>query len=309
VENVGSLIGSEQISWNAKVAAWSVRTFLKPLLRPPVPIVWQRRILSAMMALFPKPSGVTRYIVTLGGIEAEKLVPKGYAEREDGRMILYWHGGGYGMGSAATHRSLAMHIAAQTNLPVIVPNYRLAPEHCYPAQINDAARCLRALQQLGTRSDQVILAGDSAGGNLALELALYCRDQGLAAPRGMILVSPWFDVLAHYDEQYHGDALVSAAWIHQLQKAYVPESLRNGGFRPTVEANLDGLPPTLIQYTSIEMLAPEVRALGAKMHSAGVKVTMDEAPGLWHDFQMHAGLVPEATRAVQRIAAFVKRLG
>jgi len=121
-------------------------------------------------------------------------------------------------------------------------------------------------------------------------------------------MSPWVDVLATYDEGNHQDPLLSAAWIHQLQDGYMPKALRGPAFVSAAQAPMSGMPPTLLQFVSDELLAPEVRGLGNKMRSAGVPVTVDEAPGLWHDYQLHAGLVPEATRAIERIAAFVMGL-
>jgi monoterpene epsilon-lactone hydrolase len=307
MEDAASFTGASRVSWQARIAAASVRGLLKPVLGPGVPLLWQRRVLPAMMCLIPKPSGVRRQRLVLDGIDAEELVPERYVDAGRQRAILYWHGGGYAMGSPATHRNLTMRLAAHSSLPVIVPRYRLAPEHPYPAQRDDALRCLDALEQQGIYADQLIFAGDSAGGNLALTLALYCKEHGRRLPQGLVLISPWVDVLARHDENNHQDALLSAAWIHQLQDAYVPGPLRPA-FVSMAEAAVGGLVPTLIQYASAELLAPEVRALGHRMRSAGVNVTVDEAPGLWHDYQLHAGLVPEATRALCRIAAFVRDL-
>ncbi|MEX5744364.1 alpha/beta hydrolase [Massilia sp. X63] len=285
-----------------------MRILFKPLLAPRVPLLWQRRITAAMMSLFPKPSDVHRLALLLDGIETEQLLAARQPDTEQGSAVLYWHGGGYAMGSPATHRSLTMRLAAQTGLPVIVPRYRLAPEHPYPAQLDDALRCLDALERDGSYPDGLFFAGDSAGGNLALTLALYCKDHGRTAPRGLVLISPWVDVLATYDDRNRQDALLSAAWIHQLQDAFVPKPLRATAFVSAAQAPLRGMPPTLLQFASDELLAPEIRALGNRMRSAGVAVTVDEAPGLWHDYQLHAGLVPEANRAIERIAAFVKGL-
>lgn len=290
------------------MAAASVRMLFKPVLNPCIPLLWQRRITSAAMRLFPKPSGVRRVLLCLGGIEAEQLLAEGCSDSGQGSAILYWHGGGYAMGSPATHRCLTMRLAAQTGLPVIVPCYRLAPEHPYPAQLDDALRCLTTLEQNGLSTDRLFFAGDSAGGNLALTLALYCKEHGRTPPRGLVLLSPWVDVLATYDNRNRQDAMLSAAWIHQLQDAYIPAPMRGAACRSILQADMRGMAPTLLQYASDELLAPEVRALGDRMRSAGVRVILDEAAGLWHDYQLHAGLVPEATRAIERIAAFIKRV-
>lgn len=306
--DAASVTGSDKVSWHARVAAASVRILFKPVLAPGVPLLWQRRITSAMMCLFPKPSGVRRVAVLLDGIETEKLVAARQSDAQQRSAILYWHGGGYAMGSPATHRGLTMSLAAQSGLPVIAPRYRLAPEHPYPAQLDDALRCLDALERDGSFPDGLVFAGDSAGGNLALTLALYCKGRGRTAPRALVLISPWVDVLAKYDDRNRQDALLSAAWIHQLQDAFVPKSLRGAAFISAAQAQMSGMAPTLLQYASDELLAPEIRALGNRMRSAGVAVTVDEAPGLWHDYQLHVGLVPEANRAIERIAAFVKGL-
>lgn len=308
MEDAVSIRDAHEVSWRARVTAASVRTLVKPVLSPRVPLLWQRRIMSAMMYLFPKPSGVRRHTIVLEGIESEKLITERPCVAVQGRAILYWHGGGYAMGSPASYRSLTMRLAAHTSLPVIVPRYRLAPEHPYPAQLDDALRCLDALEAANLYPDGLIFAGDSAGGNLALTLALYCKEHGRIPPRGLVLISPWVDVLATYDNRNCQDALLSANWIHQLRDAYVPKHLRGTTFFSAVQAQVEGMAPTLLQYASAELLAREVRALGDRMRSAGVCVTVDEAPGLWHDYQLHAGLVPEATRAIERVAVFIKGL-
>jgi len=267
-------------------------------------------IAKARAAPPPEPTAAARGKTAISseqfqGRNVWTIAPK---DREPSAHMLYWHGGGYAMGSPASYRSLTMRLAARTGLPVIVPRYRLAPEHPYPAQLEDAVRCLDALERQGLPPGRLVFAGDSAGGNLALRLALYCREHGRPSPQGLVLISPWVDVLARHDEADRQDAILRAAWIHQLRDAYVPAPLRGPGFASTAQARTEGLAPTLLQFASAEMLAREARALGHRMRAAGVSVSIDEAPGLWHDYQLYGGLVPEADGAIGRIAEFVGAL-
>lgn len=252
-----------------------------------------------------RPFGVQREDLSLEGISAERLTA---ADASDtGTVVVYWHGGGYAIGSPAMLRSVTMRIAKFSGCPVYAPAYRLAPEHPYPAPLEDGMGFVRALERQGIAISRMVFAGDSAGANLALSVALRCRDAGLGLPQGLVLLSPWVDVLASRDDFQHQDAMLSAAWSKQLLEAYLPPAAREK-YVSLADRLLAGLPPTLIQYASAEMLAPDARLLARKLHSAGVSVTVEETAGMWHDFQLHAGLVPEATNALVRAGAFVAGL-
>ena len=146
--------------------------------------------------------------------------------------------------------------------------------------------------------------GDSAGGNLALSMLLDGDNAALPLPAALVLISPWVDPLAAVEDDGR-DALGSAGWTEQLRSAFLPDGAR-AGYPSILNADLRDLPPTLIQCAAVELLAPQARLLATRLRECGVRVTLDEAPGLWHDYHMHAGLVPEATLAVRRIADFLE---
>lgn len=293
------------LSWQARLTRLVVRLFFKPVLGPRVPIRWQRRMCEAMKYTLVRPSGVRREAVSVAGIRVEKLSTR--AAARDRRVIVYWHGGGYAIGSPGMLRSVTMRLAGLTGLPVYAPAYRLAPEHPYPAQQEDGMAFVRALAAEGVEVSDMIFAGDSAGANLALSVALQCRDAGLGRPRGLVLISPWVDVLAERDDGLHQDAMLSAAWSRQLVEGYLPRGARER-YASLAASDFSTMPPTLIQFTSAEMLAPDARMLARMMREAGVAVSLDDVPGMWHDYQLHAGLVPEATQALRRAAQFVASL-
>lgn len=287
----------------------AVRLFFRPVLGPRVPIGWQRRMCELVKYTLVRPTGVRRETLMVEGRRVERLAPKSRsASGADDAVIVYWHGGGYAIGSPAMMRSVTMRLAKLTGLQVYAPAYRLAPEHPYPAQLDDGMAFVAALARQGIAVSRMVFAGDSAGANLALSVALRCRDTGQDAPRGLLLISPWVDVLAERSDSQHGDALLSAAWSRQLVDAFLPHGVRER-YRSLVDCELQGLPPTLIQYASAEMLAPDARLLARKMREAGVDVRLEEAAGMWHDYHLHAGLVPEATGALARAAGFIAALG
>lgn len=290
-------------SLRARLAGFALRCFVKPVFGPRVPLKWQRRYLELMRFTLVSPLGVRRESVDLGGIISDRLELASGAAKG---AILYLHGGGYAIGSPATHRALASHICKATRRTVYVPRYRLAPEHPYPAQLKDACTALDALQIKGVSSAGLVLIGDSAGGNLALSLLLNLKRTGQPLPAALVLISPWVDPVAAIADNGQ-DALVSAGWAEQLRKAFLPAPLHRD-YTSIFEADLYGLPPVLIQCASAELLQPQADRLATRLRAYGLTVTLDQEPGMWHDYQLHAGLVPEATSAVKRIAAFVAKL-
>jgi monoterpene epsilon-lactone hydrolase len=294
------------MSIRARLASMAVRGLFKQVLHPTVPLAWQRRYTEAMKYTLVRPRGVGIRHLIAGGIRYEELLPAIQREH-DGRVVVYWHGGGYAIGSPGLVRSITMRLAKLSGLRVYVPSYRLAPEHPYPAQLQDGMAFLQAVEGKEIAIDRTIFAGDSAGGNLALALTLARRKAGLALPQGLALISPWVDVLARHDDARHADAMLCAAWAKQLLDAYLPSALRSR-YESLTTADLSGLPPVMIQYATSEMLAPDAILLERRLHEAGVAVTFDAVPGMWHDFQLHAGVVPEADEALGRLAKFLREL-
>ena len=186
---------------------------------------------------------------------------------------------------------------------MVVPDYRLAPEHPFPAALEDAWAVYDALSARGP----VLLAGDSAGGGLALALTLQLRDRGRKPPLGLVLLSPWVDLrAAQQPPPVPGEAMLSADWMQACAAHYSAGAVDDPRVSPLL-ADLRGLPPVLLQCGTDELLCVQARALDAALRVAGVDSTLEVAEGRWHVYQLHAGQLPSADAAVGRIAAFAGR--
>ena len=249
------------------------------------------------------PFGVRFSQSTLGGVPTEIVRSKSNA-RSTG-AILFLHGGAFMIGSPVSHRSITGRVARHTNATVFVPDYRLAPEHPFPAALDDVLAAYRALLALGHAPERIVIAGDSAGGGLVLSLCLRLRSEGLAQPGSLVLLSPWADLTLARLAPVADDALLRAAWLNQGAAAYLQGHPARDPLVSPLLADLAGLPPTLIQAASEEILRDDSRRLAEALSSNGVSVTHREFPYMWHDFQLYAGVVPEATQAVDEIAQFI----
>lgn len=225
-------------------------------------------------------------------------------------LILYLHGGAYATGSPVTHRALMARIAGLTGLPVVAPQYRLAPEHPAPAAFEDALAAHAALLERGHAAAQIILAGDSAGGGLALAvLARLCS--GGQRPAGIVAFSPWTDLTLT------GESLVGNAAREALlppERMGMVVDLARGGLHPAdprlspLFARFDNPPPALLQVGTTEILRDDSRRMAAHLRAAGGAVRLSEWEDCPHVWQMLGGYLPEAEAALAEVAAFVRRL-
>jgi acetyl esterase/lipase len=224
------------------------------------------------------------------------------------QMILYCHGGGYSTGSCLYGRPLTSKLATATSLDVLGFDYRLAPEHPYPAALEDAEKIWDYLMLLGYGARDIILAGDSAGGNLALTLTLKLKAEGRLLPRGIILMSPWTDFTSSgksFVTREEVDPVLSKEYIDRMIEAYTAgqrAELKNPYISPLF-GNFTGFSPTYIQVGDNEILLSDSLSLYKKMAKAGVSVRLDRFKGMWHVFQMSP--FKTASEAMDRIAEFV----
>lgn len=243
--------------------------------------------------------------IEVAGRPAEWITPPVYDER----IILYLHGGAYSVGSCASHRGIVAHIAKASRARVLLPEYRLAPEHPFPAALDDAVAAYRALLDDGVQPGSMVVAGDSAGGGLTLSTLVTLRDQGNPLPAAAVLLSPWTDLAAT------GETLQSCAakdpWLRSDRVASTAAQYCGNvdATDPRVSplyADLHGLPPLLIQVGDHEILLSDSTRLARRAREAGVDVTLEVWEGMWHVWHILVRLVPESQQAIDRIGRFVR---
>ena len=268
-------------------------------LDPALPWRVQRTRLDQLTRPFLLPRGTTVTGQHLGGVPVEVVSVGAPAPRP---TVVHFHGGGYCIGSARAIRGWAAHLSAQAGCRVVLPEYRLAPEHPYPAGLQDARAVVAALE------GPVVLSGDSAGGGLALALVLSMRDEGKALPAGCILLSPWLDLGRDRradPELVRRDVLLTPDWLDACAHAYAaPEAWADPSVSPLL-AEHSGLPPLLVQAGTSELLAPDAERLAASASAAGTDVTYTRWPRMWHDFALQPGLLAAADSALAQAAWFV----
>ncbi|MVT50087.1 alpha/beta hydrolase fold domain-containing protein [Bradyrhizobium yuanmingense] len=244
--------------------------------------------------------------VSAGGIEGEWIVPAAAAQ---GKAILYLHGGGFRIGSIVSHRDLIARIGHACGCRVLAIKYRLAPEHRFPAALDDTLIAYRYLRGQGLQPADIALAGDSAGGNLVLAAMLALRDRGEALPAAAVLMSPWTDLAAtgaSYESRAKADPIHQRAMILALAKNYLG---RDGDPRHPLAsplyADLSGLPPLLIQVGDRETVRDDSTEFAARARAAAVNVELQVFDGMIHVFQMFPE-IPQAGEAIAALARFLR---
>jgi monoterpene epsilon-lactone hydrolase len=295
-------------------ARLSARPLRSQVLSPAVPWDVQRRRLDRVMGSSPLPRGTAVEPVTLGGVPAEVVTAR---EARPGVTVVHFHGGGYCVGSARIAAAWAARLSGRARCRVVLPEYRLAPEHAHPAALDDARAVLAAL--LDSPADHqaadnqaapapVVVSGDSAGAGLALALLVARRDAGQPLPAGAMLLSPWLDLTVDrraIPELVRRDTVLSPAWLEACAAAYAGAADRADPAVSPLLARASGLPPLLIQSGSDDLLAPDAGRLAASASAAGVDVTYTRWPGLGHDFVLQPGLLAAADSALAQAAWFV----
>ena len=246
--------------------------------------------------------------VSAGGVDGEWISPTNAPE---GKAILYFHGGGFRIGSVSSHRDLISQIALASGCRVLAVNYRLAPEHRFPAALDDAIAAYGWMLDRGLKSGNVAFAGDSAGGNLVLAAMLALRERGLPLPASSVLMSPWTDLAAtgaSYVSRAETDPIHQRPMILALAKNYLGG--QGDPYDPLVSplyADLRGLPPLLIQVGDRETVLDDSVMFADMARAAGVDVDLEVWDGMIHVFQMFSAELPEAHQAIASIAGFLNR--
>lgn len=267
----------------------------------------QRAIYQEVTAKFPVPDDVVCEPVLAGGITAEWITP---AYAPDDAVILYLHGGGYAIGSIATDRPLAARLALSAGIRALAIDYRLAPEHPFPAAIDDAVTAFRWLMSSGLSPERTVIAGISGGGGLTMATLLALRDGGGPLPCAAVCMSPWLDVTCESvsaSANIDADPVATPAWLRTLAQAYLNGAAARTPLASPLFADPAGLPPLLIQVGAAEILLDEGRAFARRALAAGVDVTLDAWQDVFHFWQGYAHALPEGQAAIERCGAFIRR--
>ena len=265
----------------------------------------QRAAMEASAGMFPTEADVATREVDAGGVSADWV---SVSDSDADRVILYLHGGAYVIGSRNTHRGLAGRIARAAGAQVLLPEYRLAPEHPFPAAVEDATACWRWLISEGHAPERMAIAGDSAGGGLTMATLLALKAAGDPLPACAVGLSPWTDLEGTGPSTEPGavdDPMLTREGLRTSGEQYAAADLRNPLASP-LHGELADLPPLLLQVGTREILLSDSTRFAEKARSAGVEVTLEIEEGLVHVWQMLPG-VPEAQSAVERIGAFIEK--
>ncbi|MGY4103634.1 alpha/beta hydrolase [Nocardia sp. R16R-3T] len=255
------------------------------------------------------PDGVTRTEGVVGGVPGVWFRPAGAGANF--RAVLYLHGGGFQFGSSESHAPLGGALAVASGAEVFVLDYRRAPEHLFPAALDDATAALRALvQERGAA--KVVVAGDSAGGGLVLATLLAAREAGISTPLGAVAFSPWADLTqgsASMADRSGRDVLVTKDQLDANATAYLGAGDRTNPLASPLYGDLVGLPPLLVQIGTEEILFDDTERIAEKVRAAGGRVEVQIEEGMPHVHQILLGRLPEASASIERAGAFIRALG
>lgn len=287
-----------------RMLRWVVRSSTRNRLTEGLPVAQQRKVMEQVGMFTRLPRSVAHTNEMLGGIKVDWLRPK---TANGDNVMLFLHGGAYVLGSFNTHGEIAAKLANAANVNAVMPDYRLAPEHPYPAASDDALACYRALLENGISAKQIIVGGDSAGGGLTLTLLLKLKELGIEQPAAAYLISPLTDLTASGDSQQSRkdvDPLLSHHWLTFGAEAYAGQLPLDNPMISPLFADLDGLPPLMIQVGDDEILLDDTTRFAEKADAAGVPVKATIWPNMWHDFQVSGFGLAEQAEAIAEFGAF-----
>jgi acetyl esterase/lipase len=296
------------MSISARILRTGLRFFVTRGLEPEPQIDLLRRRMKAMLWVTPRPPRGTRAVkVDADGVKAVRVATP---RSRDERCIFYLHGGGYVMGSPPQYRDFIWRVARATSAHVVCPYYRLAPEHPFPAAVDDAVTAYSWLLAQGAHPRRLVVMGDSAGGGLALATLLRLRDEGVPLPAAAVALSPWTDLALTGESTRTNSA---ADLTLRLERAACFARHYLGGADPRhpyaspLYGDAAGLPPILMQVGSDEILRDDAVRMADRLRAAGSAVELEIWPRMLHVFQLYARVLPEGRRAIERIGAFVER--
>lgn len=290
-----------------RIDAWNTASLaFGPLLRGEAGC-WEtaRRHYVEVLAAHPTPEGVTIEAVDMGGVAATLVSP---TEVEDGRVLLYIHGGGYVAGSPDGYHGLAGHYAKLLRAKVYMPDYRLAPEHPFPAAIEDTLAAYRWLLEQGTSPRKIAFSGDSAGGAMVVSVMVAARNAGLPLPVAGVALSPWVNLEHSGSSMLTRDGVdptVNLAGLNLMAKAFLQGALKNDPDASPVFADVRGLPPILVHIGESEVMLSDAIRLAAHLAENRVRVTLEVWPEMFHVWHLFAAILPQGMKALKGAAAFI----
>lgn len=267
-----------------------------------------RKGMNAIMKCMLPVSGVSYNFSTFNGHDSVWVTP---SHCTSNKTILYFHGGAYSHGSVKGYKNLLGRIAKSAGCKLFAADYRLAPEHTFPAATEDALAAYLHLLKTGHNASNIVLIGDSAGGGLVFATLLQIKQQNLAMPAGAICLSPWLD-LDNSDEEAllyeKNDPLIKVNDIKRWGKFYAGTEVRNPLVSPIYANDFSGFPKMYIQVGTAETLLIESRKMYKKLKAQGVDIQLDEFDEMMHVFQAFGGVLSKANLAIRKIGAFVNSI-
>lgn len=284
-----------------------VRRMLAELIGGPDTPFMERRAQAAEFArAFVMPNGVHVEHDHLGGVPVEWVIPDAAAEAP---VLFHLHGGGYVLGNPAGSRPLTTAFALKSGARVVSIDYRLAPEHPFPAAVDDAAKAYRALLACGHAPARIAIGGESAGGGLALASLLAFRDEGLPMPACAFVISPWVDMscmAASFDTNARLDPMLTRRVLKDMADAYLAGAHDEHPLASPLFADLKGLPPLLVHVGSDEVLLADAIGIQARAGACGVRCSLAQWPGMIHVWHMFHPILPQADQAIGDIVDFAR---
>jgi epsilon-lactone hydrolase len=296
------------VSLRAEMVRLGLRWFLKPTSRPGVTITRRREQIGNFQRWVPSPPDEVE--IARGEISGIPALHVATPRSRPDRHILFLHGGGYVTGSPDLYVHLLWRIAAAAEARIAAVDYRLAPEHPFPAALDDALAAWRGLLAAGADPRRAAFIGDSAGGGLALALALRARDEGAGLPAAIVAMSPWTDLAVtggSVRRNARADPMLNADDVPHLAARYLAGADPRHPYASPLYGDPSGLPPTLIQVGGDEILLDDSVRMTARMRDAGVAAHLEIWPRMPHVFQSFSSILPEARSAIGRIGAFVRQ--
>jgi acetyl esterase/lipase len=295
------------MSLEAELIRLGLRLFIHTADRPGLSIAQRRMTMEAhSRRVPPPPAGTTITQKALGSVPAERLARP--LSRSD-RVVFFLHGGGYIAGGPRLYRQVTWRIAEAAHAAVISVDYSLAPEHPFPAAVDDAFAAWRSLLAEGFDPRRCAILGDSAGGGLALSLVLKLRDEGVPLPAAVVAISPWTDLAITGLSAQAGasDPMMDASALGPMAAEYLAGADPRHSYASPLYGDLYGLPPVLIQVGDDEILRDDATRMAEMLEKAGCAVTLEIWPRMPHVWHAFAPILPEARRAIARIGEFVRR--